>query len=152
VLFRSRFTTTGGTSPAIASGLPEGIRYACIMFAGVASSGTSPWLFRPGFGGVTPTTSYTSLVSPVAGSIASASSTTGFKLQDVAVAANSYVGVIELFKHGNSWICKSSLSSDQTYVGNGKYDSTGELSDLTLTTDGGADTFDVVDINYHYIR
>jgi hypothetical protein len=148
----TRVTTTGGTSVTIATGLPEGIRYACIMFAGVSSSGTSQWLLRPGFGGITPTTGYTSLVSPVAGSIASQSSTAGFRLQDVAVAANSYTGVVELFKHGNSWICKVSLSSDQTYVGNGRYDSAGELSDITLTTDGALDTFDVVDINVQYMR
>jgi hypothetical protein len=146
----TRYTTSGGAAPQFSSSLPAGIKKATILFNGVSSSGTSPWLIRPEWAGVTPTASYTSLISPVAGSVASASSTAGFILQDAAVAANTYRGKVELYREGAAWICSVNISSDQTYVGNGSYTTNDDLTGITLTTAGGADTFDAMDINVQY--
>jgi hypothetical protein len=146
----TRYTTTGGAAPQFSSSLPAGIKKATILFNGVSSNGTSPWLIRPEWASSTPTTGYTSLISPVAGSVASASSTAGFILMDAAVAANSYRGKVELFREGAAWICSVNISSDQTYVGNGSYTTNDDLTGITLTTDGGINTFDLMDINVQY--
>lgn len=148
--FRGPAVAASGTSMTLGTGLPARIKSLKVVFNGLSSSGTSPWLLRLGFGGTVATASYVSLVSPCAGSVASGSSTAGFILQDAATAADTYNGEARISRGTNAYICSSSLSGTQGYLQNGKYASTADITDVVLTTAGGADTFDAGEASIEY--
>lgn len=148
--------STSGTSIDF-TGIPAGTRRITINFVGVSTSGTSAMIVQIGDAGGPEDTGYLGAVSSVAGTVSTANKTTGF-----GAATNSAGTVL----HGSivlsledsaqfTWTSHGILGQSdaaQTHLSAGSKSLSAELTQVRITTEGGADTFDAGAINIQYER
>ncbi len=124
--------------------VPEGAERVAVSLYDVSTSGTSPPVIRIGQG-APDTAGYASIVSQVGSATpASASSSAGFVLMQVATAAVALLGRVEIARDADgSFACSSNLSYSSPgtlhVVGRKNISS---FDKLRLTTINGTDTFD----------
>lgn len=139
--------TTSGTSKDF-TGIPSWVKKITVMFNGVGTNGTSPFLVQLGSGSVT-TSGYSANAASTANLVLS--STFGFLLCERCVAATTYNGH-EVVSNvgGNTWISSDILipgNSNSGQFGSGTVTLSGTLDRLRLTTVNGTDTFDAGSVN-----
>lgn len=146
--------TTSGTAVSISTTVPPWAKKITLTFEGVSSSGTSPWMLQIGDSGGLETTGYAGRA--LAGSSGTTSGgTNGFHLQDASVAANVSEGqVVLVLKDAANFTW--SMTGNICYVGGEVFLSAGTkslsaaLDRVSITTNGGADTFDAGSIGIMY--
>ena len=145
--------STSGTNIDFTS-IPSWVKRITVMFNGVSSSGTSVIQLQLGSGSVS-TSGYTCVGFHDNTGNAAAAYTSGFGINQTNVAAANYYGQVVF-----------SLQSNNTWVGNGFFSSTGTaqlnftagvapnlsgtLDRVRITTVNGTDTFDAGSINILY--
>lgn len=137
--------TTAGTAITVGS-IPAWVKRITINFKGVSTNGTSNLLIQIGDAGGIETSTYTSGVSNINGIVAS---TAGFIITFSITASDALHGrvVLELENAGAfSWVCTSQLYSTdgggQIQFGAGSKSTSAALTQFSLTTVNGTDTFD----------
>ena len=150
--------STSGTSIDFTS-IPSGTKKISVMFKGVSTNGTSPICIQIGDSGGIETSSYTGTGSGIATSGSHTNHTAGFQISDSAgnqAAASVWNGVITLTLENSSsftWAAFGLMSkSDSALHGlcSGVKSLSAELTQVRITTIGGANTFDAGEINVQY--
>ena len=151
--------STSGTAITFGS-IPAGVRRITISFVGVSTSGTSLPMVQLGDAGGLEATGY--LGSCAGGgngsSIVAANFTTGFGLMTSTAATNIIHGSIILTLQDSTdftWAAMSIIGQSDvtnTFMGAGSKSLSAELTQVSVTTVGGADTFDAGVINISYER
>lgn len=146
--------STSGTSITFSS-IPSWVKRVTVMFNGVSTSGTSYVTTRIGTGGTVLSSGYsgenfTSASTVVANNAIS----TGFNFTDSGSASDVRWGTIVLTLVGsNAWIATGTMGFTGTVrmstLGGG-VTLGGALDTITITTQGGTDTFDAGSINILY--
>ena len=144
--------STSGTSIDF-TGLPSWVKRITVMFSGVSTSGTSPFLIQIGSGSVD-ATGYISTSCGVvdAAAVGSNSSTAGFIIRSV-FAANVCSGNLTLTNiSGNIWTSSHTAKMNTTtcVLGGGDKSLSGTLDRVRITTVNGTDTFDAGTVNILY--
>ena len=147
-------TTTGGTSIDF-TGIPAWATEITLSWKGLSASGVSQWLVRIGDAGGIETSGYEANAGQRGGEIGS---TVGFPLLGAApVAASVYSGSITLVLQDAAtfmWIVKSGNNAPVSGVPShlqGYKATSAALTQISLTTTNGTDTFDInggVNIRY----
>ena len=143
--------STSGTSVAF-TGIPAGTTKVTLNFNGVSTNGTSVVMFQIGPVAGVETSGYLGCAGDVVGAAASAMSSS-FLTQTAGNAAHSRHGAIVLTLSdpaANRWSaqgCIGNSAGGQVWVLGGTKALAGALSTLTVSTVGGADTFDAGSIN-----
>jgi len=147
--------STSGTSIDF-TGIPSWVRRITVIFNGVSTNGTSPFLIQIGAGSVT-TTGYSGAISGATSgnAITGSAQTTGFGLTNANIAANTYFGQVILLNMGsNVWQEQSNMVSAvntySVYSSGGGLTLGGALDRVRITTVNGTDTFDAGTINILY--
>ena len=128
------------------------------MFVGVSTNGTSPLSLQIGPSGGVVATGYLggSGGATSGGAGNSAASTTGFRVGGNYSASSLWHGILTLRlenSSSNTWVISGALfdtGSTNMYVTAGRISLSGALAKISITTDGGTDTFDAGEINYQY--
>ena len=146
--------STSGTSIDF-TGLPSWVKRITVMFAGVSTSSTSPFIIQLGSGTVT-TTGYES--GAWSANTSNVAGTTGFVLTGANQSTGSYNGTISLVLFGsNKWVESGTLgqSVNPSGIGGGNVSGGqltlgGTLDRVRITTVNGTDTFDAGSVNILY--
>lgn len=138
--------TTSGTSVTIDSNVPSWANRITLMFKGVSTSGGNDWLIQLGPTGGLETTGYDSVGVSIGASTANNSSTVGF-LVNISASADMVYGQAVFTKYdGNEWVMSSVMGSQgsgaQSITGSGYKSLAGVLTQISITTTGGSNTFD----------
>jgi hypothetical protein len=137
--------TTSGTSQTLSS-IPSWVRNIDILLAGTSTTGTSNYQVQIGDAGGLESTGYLSGASTLGGSATPASGTAGFLITANSTAATIASGILRLTSaDGITWVESGALgiSTGGTHVSGGsKTLSPGPLTQISLGTVGGTDTFD----------
>lgn len=150
--------STSGTSVSIATAIPSTAKEVHVLFVGVSTNGTSPLSLQIGpSGGVVATGYLGGSGGATSGGAGNAgASTTGFKIGGNYSASNAWHGILTLRlenSSSNTWVISGALFDSgvgNMYATAGRISLSGALAKITLTTDGGTDTFDAGEINYQY--
>jgi hypothetical protein len=148
--------STSGTSIDFTS-IPSWVKRITVMFNGVSTSGTSPYLIQLGDSGGVEATSYVATVTSIQTATASVSGgTTGFYLTtagNMTAGSNVQGSVILTLLGSNTWTGIGSLARDglttMFYIAGSKALSD-TLDRVRITTVNGTDTFDAGSINILY--
>lgn len=138
------------------TGIPSWARRVTILFAGLSGSGTSNFMVQLGDSGGIETTGYAGVAvrDGASGNVYTAAFSAGFLMRDQVSAANNYIGRMVLERiTGNTWIASGSntrAASDESAYMNGSKTLSDSLTQVRITTVGGADTFDAGTINILY--
>lgn len=158
IVLGTQVASTSGTSVTFSS-IPSGVRRITIMLSGVSTSGTSNVMVQIGDSGGLETSGYLGAATTIAGATpATANFTTGFGVQATTAAGTISHGTVVLDLMNASaftWASHSIVGhSNATNIsmGAGVKSLTAELTQLAITTVGGADTFDAGSINISYER
>ena len=142
--------TTSGTT-ANWTGIPSWVKQIVISFVGVSTNGTSPWIIQLGDSGGLETTGYTARVR---GTGTSTNATTGFILTTANhAAADVAYGEVTLNRvnDGLGWTYSSNLvGNSRLFIGGGYKATSATMDRFTLTTVGGANTFDAGSVSARY--
>jgi hypothetical protein len=147
--------STSGTSIDF-TGIPSWATEVVVMFAGVSTNGTSDVILQIGDAGGIETSGYLGACSALAGAASTSNFTAGYGLSASSAAANVYHGNATLHLEDasdNTWTATSTLArSDgaQTHLGAGSKPLSATLTQLRITTVGGANTFDAGVIRVKY--
>ena len=147
--------STSGTSIDF-TGIPSWVKRITVMFSGVSTNGTSPFLIQIGNGAVISTGYTSSTVGATSGNVVTGSSqTAGFGLTNANIAANTYFGqTVILNITGNTWESQtnivSAVNTFSTYLSGGVLALGGALDRVRITTVNGTDTFDAGSIKILY--
>ena len=147
--------STSGTNIDF-TGIPSWVKRITVMFSGVSTNGTSPFLIQIGNGAVISTGYTSSTVGATSGNVVTGSSqTAGFGLTNANIAANTYFGqTVILNITGNTWESQtnivSAVNTFSTYLSGGVLALGGTLDRVRITTVNGTDTFDAGTINILY--
>lgn len=147
--------STSGTSIDF-TGLPSWVKRITVMFSGVSTNGTSPYLIQLGTTGVIETTGYLTSAFFGSGVNQFLTDTTGFVLIAVGnmSAANAAHGSLVFSQvSGNNWVAQGVFHQTATGVGNsaaGSKTLSGTLDRIRITTVNGTNTFDAGTINILY--
>jgi hypothetical protein len=147
--------STSGTSIDF-TGIPSWATEVVVMFAGVSTNGTSDVILQIGDAGGIETSGYLGACSALAGAASTSNFTAGYGLSASSAAANVYHGNATLHLEDasdNTWTATSTLArSDgaQTHLGSGSKPLSATLTQLRITTVGGANTFDAGVIRVKY--
>jgi hypothetical protein len=137
--------TASGTSVSFTS-IPTGVKRVTIGFEALSTSGSNYYILQIGPSGGVETTGYVSQSN-------GASSTNGFILNS-GNSANSHHGawVLTLIDSStNTWVCNGAAGTASTsFALTGSKSIGGVLSRLSVTTNGGTDTFDSGKVNVVY--
>jgi hypothetical protein len=144
--------TTSGTSIDFTS-IPSWVKRVTIMFNGVSTSGTSPFLIQLGAGSVTVTgyiSTGQSIVAGVGGG--NVSSTAGMIIYSSAATGISSGHMLLTSMGSDLWINSHTLKFSTTVglFGGGNVTLGGTLDRVRLTTVNGTDTFDAGSVNILY--
>lgn len=142
--------TLSGTSTTIINTIPSWVRRVEATLSAASTNGTSNLMMRLGPSGGPATSSYTGSVSRVADAVATMAddNSNGFRLTSANTAAALTKGIFTARLHDsstNTWVSTFTGARDNgpgTYTGSGSIALSGALTQLTITTVGGADTFD----------
>jgi hypothetical protein len=151
--------TTSGTSVALASGLPTGLRRIEIPINGMSLSGTAHLLVQLGDSGGLETSGYDSssvIHSGSASHSANVGSTAGLVVQIGSAAALLYgvMSLVLLNESTNLWMMTFTghYGSGNNVTASGTKALSATLDRITLTTTNGTDTFDAGSANYQVQR
>jgi hypothetical protein len=141
--------STSGTSIDFTS-IPSWVKRVTVILNGVSTNGTSALLIQLGYSGGVETSGYYSQVQQSTATVNS--STAGFILNTVSVAASNYsCAVIFSTLGSNTWLSSYVVNPNSTAVnvgyGAGSKTTTGTLDRVRITTVNGTDTFDAGSIN-----
>lgn len=142
--------STSGTSIDF-TGIPSTAKRVRIMFQGVSTNGTSPWLVQIGNGSIV-TTGYVGHANSGAGATANGA---GFNVNNNVAAANTYhgeivIGLIDTNVYTEFGIVASQTTSNTLCSSGGSVSLGGVMDRVRITTAGGSDTFDAGKINISY--
>lgn len=147
--------STSGTSIDFTS-IPSWVKRITVMFSGVSTSGTSPFLFQLGAGSVT-SSGYQSagVTLQNAQTVGGASSTSGVISNNALTATDSYGGCVVFNLLGsNIWVAIGQLvrfsGTYQNLSFSGQVTLSGTLDRVRVTTVNGTDTFDAGSVNILY--
>ena len=143
-------SSTSGTAIDF-TGIPSWAKRITVMFNGVSSSGTSPFLVQVGSGSIT-STGYTSTASDNGGAT---NFSTGFGVLKVSNAGYGFSGhcTITAFsasQYIQSGVVASNNNAQTTSVSGGNVTLSGVLDRIRITTVNGTDTFDAGSVNILY--
>lgn len=134
--------------------VPSGVRRVTVALVGVSVSGASALMVRLGTAAGISSTSYVSVASSGG---ASGDHPSGFALTHTSTAAYTYSGNFVMTIENPTtytWTGTGSLATSSGAIDTaaGSKVLSGELTTVTVTTEGGANTFDggVVNISYEY--
>ncbi len=149
--------TTSGTAINF-TGIPSGVKRIVVHFAGVSTNGTSIPMLQIGDSGGLETSGYTGQASTLISvpAITYQGHSTGFLLAGGWAATAQMLGFVTLERYMNNqhvWLISGIIgrvdtNSHQLVAGSKTLSA--ELDRLTLTTAGGADTFDAGAMNISY--
>lgn len=144
----------GGTSTTIATGLPSGLRRFTMSFVGLSTNGTNDLLIQIGPSGGVATSGY---LGAAGTSGLDVNGTTGIRIQQNSASnVGHFLVICQLHDSAtNTWVCvvQGGLSNSATTLRGGYSVSlSGELSQASITTFGGTDTFDAGTVSYSYER
>ena len=149
--------TASGTSVDF-TGIPSWVKRITVMFSGVSTNGTSLPLIQLGDSGGVETTGYaagSSIVAP--SSIATASYTSGFVIRTDALAAvimDGFITINLISSSTNTWVANGTVyaPTPSAYLAlvAGRKALSDTLTQVRITTVGGANTFDAGTINIIY--
>jgi len=148
-LTSSTAVTASGTSVDF-TGIPSWVKRVTVVFRGVSTNGTSIPVVRLGTSGGFVTSGYASTVANPAGS--TATSTTGFEITTSHSASDTISGNFTLCSLGsNAWVQTGvfNLGSPMRLCA-GDVELASALTQIRITTVGGANTFDAGTINILY--
>jgi hypothetical protein len=132
--------------------IPSTVKRITVMFSGVSTSGTNPYLVQIGTSGGVQNTGYTSHSSRLSNAATSTTSTAGYII-NMASAGDALFGgalVITLIS-GNIWVASGCLAyTSGTITTGGFKDLAATLDRVRITTVNGTDTFDAGSINIIY--
>jgi len=158
IIFGTEVATTSGTAVAFPS-IPSGVRRIVINFVGVSTSGTNDLILTLGDAGGLETSGYLGACTTIAGATPSTSNyTAAFGLSDAVTAASVIHGSVTLNLEDAAdftWCCTSVLAYSNAAtvsIGAGSKSLSAILTQLSITTVGGTDTFDAGVINISYAR
>jgi hypothetical protein len=154
---------TSGTAVASTSGtaidftgIPSWVKRITVMFNGVSTNGTSPFIIQLGDSGGIENTSYgswTGYVSTSSNTTRGTNFTTGFGIVYQTTAADPIFGNVVLTNlSGNIWLASGTnhFSSGNCGFLSGNKTLSETLDRLRITTVNGTDTFDAGSINILY--
>lgn len=149
--------TLSGTSTALTTSMPSWATEITLPVAALSTNGTSSIIIQIGPAGGLATSNYLGSGSEIAGaSVVSELNTNGFRIVAQAAAADVYSGEIRLTLQSsstNTWVCTSWLGKEAgtggTRVSAGRIALSGPLALISITTVGGANTFDGGTISGH---
>lgn len=133
--------------------IPSGKKRITVMFSGVSTTGTSPWLIQIGDSGGLETSGYAGGTGDRGGE---STSTAGFMIMRSPAAANAHSGHFVLSlenSSANTWAMHGVMTLNGTGQPNssaGVKSLTGTLDRLTITTVSGSDSWDAGEINIAY--
>jgi len=144
--------STSGTAITF-TGIPSWVKRVTVMFQGVSTTGTSPYLIRIGSGSIA-SSGYVSAASFSGATMGYTSSTAGFALSQVT-ASQSFSGILTInLLNASSFIyCESGVIADGSSYSaqsGGSVTLSGLLDRVQVTTVNGTDTFDAGSINIIY--
>jgi hypothetical protein len=138
------------------TGIPSWVKRVTVMLSGVSTSGTSPIIIRIGDSGGISATGYTTGYAEAinVSNTAAANPTTGFQLHTVnASTRETEAGVTITNVNSNLWLAFG-VSTFSDYpsgtVVSGSKSLSSTLTQVRITTVGGANTFDAGSINILY--
>ena len=147
--------STSGTSVDF-TGIPSWVKRVTVMLSGVSTNGTSPIIIRIGDSGGISATGYTTGYAEAinVSNTAAANPTTGFQLHTVnASTRETEAGVTITNVNSNLWLAFG-VSTFSDYpsgtVVSGSKSLSSALTQVRITTVGGANTFDAGTINILY--
>ena len=133
------------------TGIPSWVKRITVMFSAVSGNGTSAFLIQLGDSGGIEATGY---VSSASSNASAATSTTGFIVTGVVVAATSQNGAVVLSRiDTNSWVSQGSLgfsNASSVNVSGGSKTLSDTLTQIRITTVNGTDQFDAGVVNISY--
>jgi len=141
--------TTSGTTVDV-TGIPSWVTEIVVVFDGVSTNGTDPWLIQLGDSGGIEATGY---IAHSRDDTAGVDSTAGFVITDTPMtAADAGEGMVRMFHAGgNKWAYESHIANaSDLFVGGGTKTTSGTVTQLRLTTTGGTNTFDAGQITVKY--
>ena len=146
--------STSGTSITFSS-IPSWAKRITVMFTGVSTNGGSNVTVRVGSGSVQ-TTGYTGAGIEVVSTnqVGGLNLSSGFTIRSQGGASDVYNGAYILSYFGsNTWVCTATIGLSSTIRGmivGGYVALSGALDRVSITTEGGTDTFDAGSINIMY--
>jgi hypothetical protein len=143
--------STSGTSIDF-TGIPSWVKRITVMFNGVSTNGTTTPLIRLGDSGGIETTGYVTSISVMISTVATASYTSGFPLQDgisTAALISGAVTISLLNASTNTWVATGGITRDTAHQSllSGSKSLSDTLTQVRITTVNGTDTFDAGTIN-----
>ena len=149
--------STSGTSIDFTS-IPAWVKRITVMFEGVSTNGTSPFIIQVGDSGGVETTAYTgSAIRAVNADVTNAYSfSTGFIVTSVTAAASTSTGIATIVLQSTSsalWVFSYTGALTNAAVGffsAGNKTLSATLDRVRITTVNGTDTFDAGSINILY--
>ncbi len=144
---------SGGTSVDF-TGIPSWVKRITVMFDGVSVSGTSPIQVQIGDSGGLEITGYSGAVVQHASSANNTTSfSAGFQIAQTGLAAGIEYGFLTLVNvTGNTWCAGGTINLSGQAMNSvaGAKTLSGTLTQVSITTVGGANTFDAGTINILY--
>jgi hypothetical protein len=146
-------TSTSGTSIDFTS-IPSWVKRITVMFQGVSTNGTNPFLIQLGTSGGIVSSGYVSRASNNTGAGTGGNATNGFILNFTLLASqitNGNVIICLLNSSNNTWSSGGMLAKDDaTSPSAGAVTLSATLTQLRLTTTAGTNTFDAGTVNILY--
>ena len=139
-------TTTGGSS-ILFSSIPSGVKKITVMISGISSSSTSDWIIRIGDSGGLHSSGYLGACTHEGASV-KAAFTAGIGILVNGAAADTHTGVVTLYledESNNTWVSQSMVVQEDSGSlddGAARVSLDSDITQLSLTTAGGSDTFD----------
>lgn len=153
IVLGSPTVSTSGTSIPY-TGIPSGVKKITIGFVGVSTSGTDAIMVQLGGSGGNETAGYVGVAERRGESLIALSS--GFYIGTTMYAFGTITGTLELTlidSSTNTWLGRCNIVDSgvsQFLIMSGSKDLSSELTQLTITTIGGSDTFDLGKVNIAY--
>lgn len=144
--------STSGTSIDF-TGIPSWVKRVTVMLNGVSTNGTSDIIVQLGDAGGFENTGYASTVTTVSTVATSTNFTAGFGITEATTAVAVFTGQVTINLLGsNFWSYGSVITTGGTTLRNGGGGKTlsDTLTQIRITTVGGANTFDAGSINILY--
>lgn len=143
--------TTSGTSVVLSDDVPSWATRIDIMFGGVSTSGSADLLVQIGDSGGYETTGYSSTSANLSGGSNVVTASTAGYIVVIGAASDSVGGYMTLLDFGNNqWVENAVLETAQTIPCAGRKTLSGVLTQIRITTVGGADTFDAGEIKLRF--
>jgi len=146
--------STSGTSIDF-TGIPSWVKRITVMFQGISTNGSSPYILRLGTSGGFVTSGY------AAGGIYTGASTSGGNITSgLLLCGNAIDPAVIVHGHsiltnisGNAWVQSFTVAQSNTayaLMGGGSITLSGVLTQVRITTINGSDAFDAGSINIFY--